>query len=63
MISAVYGELNKFRTNVNRENWKTHKTLIGFAPDHGCHEIDGGCGSHGLYMPEDMNIVHFYGLI
>ena len=33
-----------------------------FLPDHGCHEIDGGCGSHGLDMPEDMNIVHFYGL-
>lgn len=45
------------------ENWKNHKTLIGFAPDHGCHEIDGGCGSHGLMMPEDMNIIHFYGVI
>jgi hypothetical protein len=28
--------------------------------DHGCHEIDGGCGSHGLDMPEDLNIVHLY---
>ncbi len=45
------------------ENWQSHKTLIAFAPDHGCHEIDGGCGSHGLYMPEDMNIIHFYGII
>lgn len=31
-----------------------------FSPDHGCHEIDGECGSHGLSMEEDMNIVHFY---
>ena len=46
-----------------RENWKNHKTLLGFAPDHGCHEIDGGAGSHGLMMPEDMNIVHFYKVI
>ena len=30
--------------------------LYGFMPDHGCHEIDGGAGSHGLMMPEDMNI-------
>lgn len=45
------------------ENWKKHKTLLGFAPDHGCHEIDGGAGSHGLMMPEDMNIVHFYKVI
>ena len=45
-----------------RTHWSAHRTLIGFAPDHGCHEIDGDCGSHGLYMPEDMNIVHFYGV-
>lgn len=43
--------------------WKRHNTLIGFAPDHGCHEIDGGLGSHGLDMPEDLNILHFYGVI
>lgn len=42
------------------EHWKGHNTLVGFAMDHGCHEIDGGCGSHGLDMPEDLNIVHMY---
>lgn len=64
-IEALKHNIAAFSTLANavKENWKTHKTLIGFAPDHGCHEIDGGCGSHGLYMPEDMNIVHFYGLI
>ncbi len=46
-----------------RENWSEHTTLIGFAPDHGCHEIDGKSGGHGLMMPEDMNIIHFYGVI
>ena len=40
-----------------------HRTLLGFAPDHGCHEIDGGLGSHGLDMPEDLNILHFYTVI
>lgn len=44
------------------EHWKTHNTLIGFAMDHGCHEIDGNCGSHGLDMEEDLNIMHFYKL-
>jgi len=43
-------------------HWKNHDTLVGFAMDHGCHEIDGGCGSHGLDMPEDLNILHLYGL-
>jgi len=41
----------------------SHRTLLGFAPDHGCHEIDGGLGSHGLDMPEDLNILHFYTVI
>ena len=43
--------------------WNNHETLLGFAPDHGCHEIDGGLGSHGLDMPEDLNILHFYTVI
>ena len=37
-------------------------TLYGFCPDHGCHLIDGNRGSHGLDMPEDMNVIHFYGV-
>ena len=40
--------------------WKKHNTLVGFAMDHGCHDIDGDSGSHGLDMDEDINIVHFY---
>ena len=43
-----------------KEHWTSHNTLVGFAMDHGCHEIDGQSGSHGLDMPEDLNIVHFY---
>ena len=41
-------------------HWKQHNTLVGFAMDHGCHEIDGNAGSHGLDMEEDLNIVHLY---
>ena len=43
-----------------REKWKHHNTLLGFAMDHGCHDIDGDCGSHGLDMDEDLNILHRY---
>ena len=43
-----------------RAHWRQHNTLVGFAMDHGCHEIDGGCGSHGLDMSEDLEIVHLY---
>ena len=46
-------------SNLVEAHWRHHNTLVGFAMDHGCHEIDGG-GSHGLDMPEDINIVHCY---
>lgn len=46
-----------------KEHWKHHNTLMGFAMDHGCHEIDGHNGSHGLDMEEDLNIRHFYKII
>jgi len=45
-----------------KTHWQDHTTLVGFAMDHGCHDIDGNCGSHGLDMPEDLNIVHLYGI-
>ena len=43
-----------------RRNWKRHNTLVGFGMDHGCHEIDGDSGSHGLDMEEDLNIFHMF---
>lgn len=55
---AFYNEL----VEKIKSSWKDHNVLYGFMPDHGCHEIDGDCGSHGLDMEEDMNIIHFYGI-
>lgn len=52
----IYGVFNE----LIKSHWKNHNILSGFAMDHGCHEIDGGCGSHGLDMEEDLNIVHMY---
>ncbi len=45
-----------------RTNLKDYSVFYGFCPDHGCHLIDGGRGSHGLDMEEDMNVVHLYGI-
>jgi predicted AlkP superfamily pyrophosphatase or phosphodiesterase len=56
---AVYQEL----IQQIEKHWNNHRTMIGFCPDHGCHEIDGNLGSHGLDMAEDMNIIHFYRFI
>ena len=58
MNIAFYSELV---AKINAQ-WKDHSVFYGFCPDHGCHEIDGGCGSHGLDMEEDMNVIHFYGI-
>ena len=55
---AFYAELV---AKINAQ-WKNRSVFYGFCPDHGCHEIDGGCGSHGLDMEEDMNVIHFYGV-
>ena len=54
--SRTFGMLD----SLIREHWTQHNTLLGFAMDHGCHEIDGACGSHGLDMDEDLNILHRY---
>lgn len=56
MNVRTFGMFNQLIQN----RWKEHSTLVGFAMDHGCHEIDEGCGSHGLDMEEDLNIVHMY---
>lgn len=56
---TFYAELVK----TIRVCWPSHRVLYGFCPDHGCHEIDAECGSHGLDMPEDMNVIHFYGIL
>ena len=64
--------LNELKHNIDtyamligqiKKHWGAHRTMVGFCPDHGCHEIDGNLGSHGLDMAEDMNIIHFYRFI
>ena len=45
------------------KHWGSHRTMIGFCTDHGCHEIDGNLGDHGLDIAEDMNVIHFFRFI
>ncbi|MBR5266174.1 MAG: alkaline phosphatase family protein [Clostridia bacterium] len=40
-----------------------HRTLLTYSPDHGQHPLMAGGGQHGSKMIEDMNIVHFFGVI
>ena len=61
-ISELKNNIETYSTVIKQieKHWKNHRTMIGFCPDHGCHDIDGNLGSHGLDMAEDMNIIHFY---
>ncbi len=63
-LAALQANADAFRrlTAQAQAVWGGKRYVTAFLPDHGCHEIDGGCGSHGLDMPEDMEIIHFYGL-
>lgn len=63
-LEALRRNIETYNTIVEKikAEWKNHDVIYGFAPDHGCHEIDGGCGAHGLDMEDDMNIIHFYGV-
>ena len=41
--------------------WEKFNRMIVFAPDHGVH-LDSmtGHGNHGLDIPEDMKVIHFF---
>ncbi len=46
-----------------RRRWKGRAGLVAFAPDHGAHvDPATGTGTHGSALPEDMNVLHFFGL-
>ena len=40
-----------------------HRMLLSYSPDHGQHLTEGGRGAHGSKLPEDMNILHFFGTV
>ena len=64
-LSELRSNIHSFATfyEMIKQHWKKHNTLLGFAMDHGCHEIDENCGSHGLDMEEDLNITHLYKIL
>ena len=67
MNCHTFGVLNE----LIKTQWTSHRTLLGFAMDHGCHATDyistkNGrrvLGHHGKDFPEDLNIRHFYAAI
>lgn len=43
-----------------RRQWRGHNAALAFAPDHGCHREYGFLGQHGIDIPRDMHIRHFW---
>jgi len=64
-LNAVSIEAEVFATIAQelKKNNEKHRTLLTYSPDHGQHLTEGGAGSHGSEMEEDMNILHFFGTI
>ncbi len=40
--------------------WAQYNRIVTFFPDHGNHQVDAETGSHGLDIPDDMLVNHFY---
>lgn len=49
--------------NAVRRHWTAHNTLIGCLTDHGVHREWYLLGQHGKNIPQDMNILHWWGVI
>lgn len=57
--TEVFGHLAQAAQNTAHRG----QTLLFYGSDHGQHEVAGKHGAHGSKMIEDMNILHFYGVI
>lgn len=64
-LSAAASHVNDFETLslVFHDAWSDKCRLLLFAPDHGAHiDSSSGRGTHGEDIPEDMDLVHYYGI-
>lgn len=44
-----------------KESYRNENTFLGFCTDHGCHDNGNNRGTHGTALPDDLNVVHFFG--
>ena len=60
---AMVGHMRQFAelADTAKKAWAQYDTLTVFAPDHGIHKTIFGVGDHYADIPEDMNMLHFYG--
>jgi hypothetical protein len=64
-IDAVTNHVRDFITMAKtaRNVWSGYNNAVIFAPDHGAHiDSASGHGDHGVDIPEDMQLFHWYGI-
>ena len=61
-VNALETGVQYFETLVadTEKYWKDFNRTVIWAPDHGNHVIDETSGGHGMNIPEDMVVNHFY---
>ena len=61
-VEALDAHLAAFETlgTAANQSWARHARLLAFIPDHGAHAEGDGTGSHGLDLPEDLNVRHYF---
>jgi len=62
-LNAVSMEAEIFAELAAAAKQLPHRTLLSYSPDHGQHLTEGGAGSHGSKLIEDMNVLHFFGTL
>lgn len=67
--SAVALEAMRSQINIFEEialavdkYYQAHNTVLCFCTDHGVHTKETGGGTHGADIPEDIDIMHFFGI-
>lgn len=63
-LQAVRNHVKSFEilATTCEKHWRDYNRLILFAPDHGAHiNPVTGKGTHGENIPEDMQVMHFFG--
>lgn len=64
-LTALEGHVRAFAllSESVRKHWAGHPRVSVFAPDHGAHlDAGSGMGDHGLDIPDDMEVEHFWDL-
>lgn len=63
-LEAFHRHISNFArlADAAKKSWTGHDSLVVCATDHGTHVNSEGFGTHGDYIEEDINVLHFFGI-